>query len=171
MVKENYWPNFTTNAMVFSFRILDFPIISCNILSAPAYGVSCHNSYIIPELAVITQIFFYIAIDVLQLGLCNRVLLLQNWNHNYWSFIVVIMISWIVTVYFSASWMKICSACHSFPLLFCLPCTWLFMSNSVDPFEKQETLTLPVHLIHAPRFLWSSICSFTFVTFMYEFVL
>ena len=74
---------------------------------------SYHTSYVMPELAVTTQAFC-IASDFLHLGFWNRVMLLQDWSHHYSSFIVVIIDSWIVTVYLSAK-------CHSFPFLFRLP--------------------------------------------------
>ena len=55
-------------------------------------------------------------------------------------------------------------SCHTFPFLFRLPWTWLFMSDSVGVSrKKQRTLTLPKHLVHAPSFYWSPSCSFTFV--------
>ena len=57
---------------------------------------------------------------------------------------------------------QICSSCYSFPFLFRLPWTWLFMSNSVGASRTAED-TLLAHLVHAPSFYWSLNCSFTFV--------
>ena len=41
----------------FSFRIFDFPFICGGIPSAPACGVFCHNSCVVPELAETAQAF------------------------------------------------------------------------------------------------------------------
>ena len=107
---------------------------------------SYHNSYVILELVVTTHTFC-IALDFLQLGFWNRVVLLQDWN-----FMVVIINSWIVTVCQSATWTLICSTCHNFPLLFRLPRTWLLWATQRVFVEKRRTLTQPVHPVHAPRF-------------------
>ena len=96
------------------------------------------NSYVIAELAVTTQTFC-IMLDFLQSGFWNRVML-QVWCHHYRSYVVVIMNSWVVTVYSFAPWKLICSTCHSFPLLFCLQRAWLFMSNSAGVSIKQGHL-------------------------------
>ena len=85
---------------------------------------SYHNSYVMHELAVNTQTFC-IALNFLQLGFWNRVMLLQYWSHHY-SFMIVIINSWIVTMYRSAPW-KLISMCHSFHFLFRLPWTWVFL--------------------------------------------
>ena len=76
---------------------------------------------------------------------------------------VVIMNSWIVTMYPSAPWKLICSTCHSFPFLFRLPRTWLLWATRRVFLEKQRTLTLPMHLVHVPSFNWSLCKSLTFV--------
>ena len=77
---------------------------------------SYHTSYIMPELAVTTQTS-HIALDFLQLGFWNRVMFLQDWSHHKRSIVVVIINSWIITMYPSAPWKLICSTCQfSFPL-------------------------------------------------------
>ena len=64
----------------------------------------------------------------------------------------------------SAPWKLICSMCHSFPLSFVYPGLDFLWATRRVFLEKQRTLTIPVHLVHAPSFLWSPSCSFTFVT-------
>ena len=66
---------------------------------------------------------------------------------------VVIMNSWVVVVYPSAPWEPICSPCHSFPFLFCLPRTWLLWATLWVFLEQQRTLTLLAHLFHALVFI------------------
>ena len=156
----------------FSFRIVNFPSICGSSPSAPLpVEFSFHNAYVMPLLAVTTHTFS-IVLDFWQLGIWNRVLLLQDWSHYYRSFIVVIMSSWIVTVYASASWKLICLTCHIFPIL----CRYsidtqeklifLWMNNFTRRvfLEKLGTPAPPVHLDHNPCFWLIAICSFTFVT-------
>ena len=104
-----------------------------HIRSAPAYVVSYHNLYVMQKLAITTQTFC-IVLDFLQLGFCNKVMLLQDLSHHYRSF----MNWWIVTVYPSALWKLICSTCHGFHVLFRLPRTSFFMSNSVGDSRKAQ---------------------------------
>ena len=113
-----------------SFRIVKFPLIWCNIPSAPVS--SLHNSYITPKLSLTTHTVT-IALNLLQLDFWNRVMLLKDWHHHYISFMVVIMNSWIVTMYPIAPWkLLFYSTCHIFHFLFILPWIWLSMINSAD---------------------------------------
>ena len=65
-------------------------------------------------------------------------MLLQDWSRQYRNFMVVILNSWIVTVYPFAPWKMTCSMCHSFSFLFLLHRTWRFMSNSTGVSRKAE---------------------------------
>ena len=53
----------------------------------------------------------------------------------------------------------------------CLPRTRLFFQQLCGSFRKRRTLTLPVHLVHAPRIQWSPSCLFAFVSFCVLFLL
>ena len=96
-----------------------------------------HNSYVMPELAAITQTFC-VVLEFLQFDFWNTVILLQDWSYHCRSFMDVIMNSWIVMVYLSAPWKLICSTCHSLPFLFCLPWNILFIRNSAGVPRKAE---------------------------------
>ena len=90
---------------------------------------------------------------LLKIRLLDRIMLLRDWSHSYKSSMVVIMNSWIFVVFPSAPWKPICSTCHSFPILFRLPRTWLFMSNSVGVSKSRRRLPYRcMHLVHAPSF-------------------
>ena len=64
------------------------PFICGNIPSAPAYGVFISQ---LLHYAIVCRIIL-----LLQLGFCNRVMLLKYWIHHT-RFVVVIINSWIVT--------------------------------------------------------------------------
>ena len=119
-----------------------------------------HNSYVLTELAVATQTFCT-TLDLLQLGFRNSVMLLQDWCHHFRSFMIVIMNSRIVTVYHLHMRTDLFNALV-FLSSFVYPghdflwaTRWVFL-------ERQRTLTLPVHVVHAPSFLVEF--EFTFVS-------
>ena len=93
------------------------------------------NSYIMPELAETTTTFCT-ALDSLQLGFWNRAMLLQDCSHHHRSFMVVIMNSWIGTVYPSAPW-KLYD--FSYFMLFvvhvCFPCLVFVHYNGLHSFD------------------------------------
>ena len=66
----------------------DIPFLSSVALSLQhlCMEFSYHNPYVMPELAVTTQTF-YIALNFLQLGFWNRVMVLQDWSHHNTSLI------------------------------------------------------------------------------------
>ena len=107
--------------------------------------------WIMSELAV-TTLTFCTALDFLQLCYSTRVMLLQNLSYRFRSFMVIIMNSWIVTVYPSAPWEPVCSMCHSFLSSFVYSgLDSLWATRRVFQ-EKQRTLTQPVHLVNDPNF-------------------
>ena len=99
-----------------------------------------------------TDFLHYDRLLTITVGFWNSVMLLHEWSHHYRSFMVVIMNSWIITVYQFATWAStnLFSVYNNFPLLFRLPWTWLFMSNSTN--VSRKAVTLPVQLVHVPSF-------------------
>ena len=89
--KKNYWPNYTTNTMIYYSVLATFHSFVATSLLHLRMKFSNHNSLDILKLAVSTQTFCT-ALSFLQLGLWNMILLLQDWSHHYWSFSVAI--SW-----------------------------------------------------------------------------
>ena len=55
IVKENYWPNYTTNAMTFHSVLSTFLLYVVTSLQPQRMYFSSHNSYGLPELVVTTQ--------------------------------------------------------------------------------------------------------------------
>ena len=85
MVKENYWPKFYDKRDDFSFRIVNFPLICGNIISAPAY-VMFISKVVRYARACKTTLTFCIALRFKLKDFWNRVMLLQDWCHDYKSF-------------------------------------------------------------------------------------
>ena len=136
MVNENYWPHYTTYTMIVHSVLSTFLLSVAIILSASAYGV-----FISWLLCYARDCHYYADIvccaRFLQLGFLNRVMLLHHWSYHYRNFMVLIMNSWIVTVYSSAPWKLICSTCHSF-FSFDYPGLDFFISNSASITRKAE---------------------------------
>ena len=86
---------------------------------------------------------------------------------------VVIMNSWIVTLYPSAPLKKlVCLRCHSFYFLLCLPRTCLFVSNSTGASRKAEDAysTRAPGLCFQPNFKWSLGCFYFCLVYVRFFV-
>ena len=108
MVKENYWPNFTTNVMIFHSELLTFLSSVATYLQHLHIEFSYHSSYVMPEITVTIQTFCN-TVDFLQLGFWNRVMLLQDWSNHCRSLMANIMSAWIIMVYPSATWKQVLS--------------------------------------------------------------
>ena len=101
---------------------------------------SYHNSYVMQELAVTTRTVCTM-LDFLQLGSCNRVVLLQDWG--YYCIEVYYLSSRHELVDPYAAMRTICSPYHNFPFHFRLPWTWHFMSSSVVVSREKNAGRLP----------------------------
>ena len=93
----------------FSFCIVKFPFICGNIPSAPAYEVSYHNSYVMPEFAETTQTFC-IVLDFLQLRYWDRATRLKSSLQKFYGRLHELVDRYGVSI----STMKTDFTCHSF---------------------------------------------------------
>ena len=139
MIKEHYRPNFTTNMMTFHSVLSTF-------LSSVAIFHRVFISQLMLEL-VVTAHTFCIALDFLQLSFCYKievitteVLWLSSWTRGLLACIDL------------RHKKLICSTFHSFPFLFRLPWTCLFMSNSAGVSRKSEDAYPTGDLVHASSF-------------------
>ena len=99
--RGNNWPNYTTNAMTFHSVLITFlSSVTKSLFIIPEYGVFMSQ---LINYAVTMQTVLYRLV---------RVMLLQDWSHHFRNFMVVIMDSWIITLYPSSLWKLISSICQ-----------------------------------------------------------
>ncbi len=101
----------------------------------------------------------------LQKSCRNRVMLSSDWNHRSRNSLVGTMNLLTNMVWPSQTWEMTYFLCHSFPSSFNTGQAIKWETRRRFH-EKQRTLTLPVHLVHAPSFWWSPGRSFIF-SFLY----
>ena len=127
------------------------------------------NRLEIPTLMIFTilssfwNLYHFIALDYLQIDFWNMVMFLQYWSHHYRSYGRHHELVDCCSVSMSTMKTDLFNVSHfSFPLSFTQHLT-VYDQLGGCFLKKQRTLTLPMHLVHAPSVYWNASCSFTFV--------
>ena len=132
-------------------------------------GSTFHSLYDMLELVANTRTLFTVP-SFWQTSCWNRVMLSSDWDHRSRNSMVATMNLLTNMVWPSQTWEMTCFLCHSFPSSFNTGHDIIWATRWVFH-EKQRTLTLPVHLVHAPSFWWSLGRSFLFSFFYVYFLL